>query len=321
MKYSILFLFLLITSSYASWIWDPDHGWMNSKYAPKENAQQQWKLALQQKEAKEYDEAAELFYQLHKSYPFTPEGQNALALAAECMTLDEEYYQAYLYWEEYIKTYPKSEKMPEILQKEYELGAKLVRDKDDGINLSGFKILSSAEDGIEILKKLVQNSPFLDFIDDAQLLIANYYFKTEEYKLARAEYEKLINDYSKSEWCSFAQYQIANCYWKEFRGTEFDIEILQSAKSKFEEYLQKYPDNQQAIEAKENIKKIWELMAHKQLEIAEYYIYQEKNHAARLYLQWIILKYPDTNSAAQAKLLMKKHNLEPFNTSDVQNVQ
>ena len=237
MKYFYLFLFCIISCIQADWIWSPDTGWMNSRYAPQESAQQQLARASQWKQEGNYEDAAEIYYQIHKSYPFTPEGQNSLFQAAECLALAEEYYQAHLYLEEYKTTYPRTEKLPEILQKQYEWGATLVTGKDDSINIMGFTVASSAADGVEVLKQVLQDAPFLDFVDDAQLMIANYYFKIEEYRQARLEYEKLLQEYEKSEWCSFAQFQIAHSHWKEFKSLEFDIEPLVQTKKSMKNIL------------------------------------------------------------------------------------
>ncbi len=308
MKAILYFLFLAIFSSslMATWVWNPEIGWINSKYDPQGTARSLYAQAQKLMEQKDYEQAAKIFHNITNLYPNSPEAKNALYAGAQCRFYAEDYYNSYLLYEEYISLYPDTEHLQEILEKEYEIGAILIRSPEKSTSLLGFKLSSPGAYGVEILEKLLQNAPYLKFADDARLTIANYYYKELEYKLAMENYEKLIQEYPKSEWLGFAHYQIAACHLKQFRSISYDKEPLMLAKEKFSGYLEKFPQGQQVQAAQEKKKEVIELLAQKELEVAKFYYDKGKEIAAILYLTYIMKKFEGTQTALQAKLMLSK---------------
>lgn len=306
MKNVIFFTLLILLPSlcWSTWIWSPEVGWINSKYDPQGTASSLYEQAQKMMEQKEYGQAAQIFQNITKMYPNSSQSKNSLYLAAKCRFYAEDYYASYLLYEEYISLYPDTENLQEILEKEYEIGAILIRSNTKSSSILSFS--SSATLGVEILEKLLQNAPYLKFADDARLTIANYYYKELEYKLAQENYEKLIQEYPKSEWVSFAHYQISACHLKQFQSIDYDSKPLVSAKEKLTEYLEKFPQGQQSQVAQEKKKEVIELLAQKELAVAKFYHNKGEKIATILYLAYIMKKFEGTQTAQQAKLMMSQ---------------
>ena len=351
MKRLLYFILWILSSSFlwATWIWSPEVGWVNTKYDPQGTARSLYAQGQKLMEQKNYEEAAQIFQNITQLYPNTLESKNALYLGATCRFYAKDYYNSYLLYEKYIESYPDAENLAEILEKEYEIGSILIRSTAEDVSILGIGISSSSSLGVEILEKLLQNTPYLKFADDARCTIANYYFKELEYKLAQESYEKLIKEYPQSEWVGFAHYQIAACHFKQFRSISYDVQPLISAKEKWEEYIKfrakEYTKNQPLVSDKkleeylqkeeyiqqleeyfqqekylqqdnqiqsahQKRKEIIELLAQKELAAAKYYVDQEETRAAAIYLAYIMKKFKGTQTARQAELMMSKLKVE-----------
>ncbi len=296
------------TLAQATWVWNPETGWINTKYNPTEDAKVLYQQAQKLQQAREYAKAAELFQSIAKAFPNTPEAQKSLYEGAECHTLAENYYDAYIMYEEYRSQNPYSEKTNEILAKEYEIGCILIRGKASPTTVLGFAVLSSAPLGAEILQKIITDAPYISFADDAQLTIANYYFKEEDYFLATENYEKLVKEYPKSEWVNFAQYQIAICWTAQFKGIEYDVKCLRDAQRKLEEHDKKYPQSQYLSESQAQQQKIQDTLAQKELMVAQYYLDHDQIPGAKMYLMAIVQNFAGTPTAQKAQTLLQELN-------------
>ncbi len=290
----------------ASWVWNPETGWINTKYDPQDTAQNLYQKAITLQQEKKYAEAVKVFNAIIETAPNTPEAKKSLYEAANSYYIIEKYYDAYTFYEEYLRQVPNNDKVVEILTKQYDIGIILVRGTKQSQDILDFEIQSSASLGIEILQHLIDKAAYINFADDAQLMIANYYFKNEEYQQAQIHYQKLLQNYPKSEWAGFAQYQISVCLSKQTRGPNYDVQPLQQSEKEIEKYFQTFKQDQYLQNSQNHLKKIREDMAQKELDIARYYLFQKQLPATRIYLICLIQNYGDTQVAKEAQKMLRE---------------
>lgn len=302
----ILVLGILASFVHATWIWDPNTGWVNTKYDPQETAKILYRQATQLQSQGQYRDAAPIFQSIVTIYPNTPEAHKSVYEGAQCHYLAENYYDAYLLYEEYLRRNPRSDRTNDILEKEYEIGTILIYGKVKPQTLLDFTVQSSGQEGVEILQKLVETSPYANFSDDAQLLIANYYFKLEEYRTAQEHYQKVVKDYPKSELAGFAQYQMAVCSRYEFRGLPYDARYLDQSQQHLDEYFKKFPRDSNMAQAQKYRQENLEMLAMREWNIAQFYLRHDEIPAARIYLVCLIEKYPQTKVADNARALLQQ---------------
>ncbi len=123
----ILAVFISLTfiagPAYPYWIWTPKTGkWVNPKSAVKPTPKEQFDSAKGFYDAKNYEDAKREFKKLLKAYSKSAEaaeGQYYLGLIEEAQ---DNLYQAYLAYQKVIDKYPFSERIQEIIEREYKIG-------------------------------------------------------------------------------------------------------------------------------------------------------------------------------------------------------
>ncbi len=299
-------LLLLLSFAHATWIWNPDTGWVNTKYDPQETAQILYRQATQLQSQGQYRDAAPIFQSIVVTYPNTPEAHKSVYEGAQCHYLAENYYDAYLLYEEYLRRNPRSEHTNDILAKEYEIGTILICGKVKPTAPLDFNVQSSAEEGAEILQKLIEAAPYANFADEAQLLVAAYYFKEEEYSLSQEHYQKVVKNYPKSEWAGFAQYQVAVCSRNQFRGLPYDAQHIDRSQQHLDDYFKKFSQDATMAQAQQCRQENLEMLATREWNVAQFYLKNDEIPAARIYLICLIQKYPQTKIADNARSLLQQ---------------
>lgn len=300
MKYKIISLLLILAylPIYAKWVWSPQEGWINTRYQTKDTAKKLLSNGKKFKKNKQINEARESLKTAWRYYPNSSEGKEAVLLLADIEIENKEEYQAYLYYQEFLTKYPSASNLQNILEKEYEIGSNIIRKKTKENPISG----------VEILENVIATSPYSDFADDSQMTIANYYYKEKLYLEAQLAYNDVIKKYSKSEWVPAAKYQSALCSYKTFRSIKHDSRPLKDAKKSLDRYVKNNPDRSNIKIAQKTQKEIIEKLASKDISVGEFYIQQGKAHSARIYLVYVLRKYPKTRAAQKAKFLLQKIN-------------
>ncbi|BBM84003.1 outer membrane protein assembly factor BamD [Candidatus Uabimicrobium amorphum] len=296
-KHRVLLILILIVHLpiHAKWIWTPQ-GWINTEY----NNQDQAKKLVEngKKFLKKGDKAAakESFETAWEYFPDSEEGQEALFLLAKLNEDSGNKYRAYQDLNQFLKSNPSSKKIQTIAEKQYEIGYSIIRGKTS----------TPPEKGVEILRGVINRIPHAEFADDAQMAIANFYYKNKRYQEAQVEYEELIKKHKQSEWLSRAKYLKITCLQKLYKGDEYDVTPLKNAKKEIDSYVDSYGDTNEFEAAEKAQNDITEGLARKEISIAEFYIRRDKLHSAKIYLQYVLRKYPRTRSAQKAKLLLKR---------------
>ena len=98
-----------------------------------------------------------------------------------------------------------------------------------------------------------------------------------------------------------AEYQQALSVFLQVRGVDYDQEAMRKARSRFSVYLQHNPRGNWVDEARGSLRRISEMEAQHDLQIAKYYLRESQPEAARLYLRAVLFNNPLTDAAREAK--------------------
>lgn len=299
----IIFLVSLCMGAQADeWVWNPDIGWINSRYDPRSEAQKWYTKGQEALTQKNYTEASQIFQNIVEQYPNIPEAKESLYWIGECKYRGELYYEAYQAYEEFLKRYPGSVYLPKILQNEYEIGCVFIQGKGGKSKVLGIPLASTRSWGVDILKKVLKAAPYASFADEAQRTIADYYFQEEEYQEALDAYNKLIQEYPQSKWREFAHYQIAASHLKQWRGVSHDTEEIREAEKKLKIYSEKYPEGELQEKARQMQQEIREKLAQREFSIAMYYLNLGRIPSAKIYFYYIVKEFPGTTAVLRAKV-------------------
>ena len=294
----LLISFLSIQPAYSYWIWTPKSGkWINPKNLPKDNPKDQFAYAKSFFDINKYEEARREFRKLLKAYPKSAEAaesQYYLGLTEEAQGKLYEAYQAY---QMVIDKYPFSERIQEIIEREYKIAEKFM----SGEKRKAMGVTLPVENpAIEIFGKVVENSTYGPLAPRAQYKLGLVLKGLLRYYEAEEEFNKVVSRYPDSEWSSAAKFQIATCRASLSKGSAYDQGAAQEAKERFEEFVKEHPDAVLSLDVEKNISNIREKEAEASYNIAQFYEKQEVFNSAKIYYEDIIKNYADSPWASQA---------------------
>lgn len=295
---TVLLSLSIVSSAYSYWVWTPEtNRWVNPKYAPKPNPREQFTFAKDYFNRRDYIRAMREFARLIDYFPRAEqaaESQYYIALCLEKMIRPYEAYQAY---QKVIDKYPYSQRVEEIIKRQYNIAVRFM----EGERRKILGVSFPAQDlAIEIFRKIIENSPYGEYAPIAQYKIGLVLKALRRADEAKEEFEKVISNYPNSEWSEAAKFQIALCAAKIAPGPEYSQEISKEAQDKFQEFLKTHPDAQLSKEAEAKINELREKEAESNFKIGQFYERIKKPQSAKIYYQYIVNNFSDSKWSPQA---------------------
>ena len=299
---------LSVSPAYPYWIWTPKTGkWINPKHQVKPTPKEQFDFAKAFYDEKKYEDAKREFKNLLRKYPKSleaSESQYYLGLIEEAQGNLYEAYQAY---QKVIDKYPFSERIQEIIEREYKIAERFMAgEKRKAMGVT----LPLDNPAIEIFTKVVENSSFGSLAPKAQYKLGLVLKSQLRYYEAEDAFNKVISNYPDSEWVEPSKFQLAACRAAVSRGSAYDQGAAQEAKQKFEEFVKEHPEAALSQEAEKNINQLKEKEAEASYNIARFYEKQKIYESARIYYNDTVNNYPDSVWAVRAserlRLMEKK---------------
>ncbi len=165
----------------------------------------------------------------------------------------------------------------------YDLGMKFMKKK-------------KYEKAREVLTRLIELYPRSKYAPRAKLAIADSYFKKKDLTntlMAINEYQEFLALYPYHPRASYAQYQIAMCYYRRMRKPGRDQEATLKAIEEFKKVIEKYPLAEEAKLAKEKLKECRIRYAEHIFGIANFYFKIKAYRASYQRFKMIIKDYSE----------------------------
>ncbi len=299
---SLIFTFSL-SSANAYWIWTPKTGkWVNPKAAVKATPKDQFDFAKGLYESKEYENAKKELKKILTKYPKSSEAAESQFYLAQIEDDRGDLWGAYQNYQKVIDKYPFSERIADIIEREYNIAEKFM----GGAKRKAWGITIPVDNPAkEIFKKVVENSPYGSLAAKAQYKLGLVFKSSLELYDAEEAFNKVVTNYPDSEWAAAAKFQIASCRASMSRGPAYDQVSSKEAKDKFKEFVRAHPDAELSKEAEKNIEFLSEKEAESNFETARFYEKQKNYKAAEIYYKAIIDGSPRSGWAAKAAERLK----------------
>lgn len=293
-----VFFALSLSPAYSYWIWTPKTGkWINPKAQVKSTPKEQFDFAKSLYDIKQYEEAKREFKKVLKAYPKSleaAESQYYLGLIEEAQN---NLYGAYQAYQKVIDKYPFSERIPQIIEREYKIGEAFM----EGTKRKAAGVVLAVENpAIEIFTKVIENSTYGPQAAAAQYKLGLVLKGLLRYYEAEEAFNKVVSNYPDSEWAEAAKFQIASCRAAVSRGPDYDQGAAKEAKEKFETFVREHPDAALSRDAEKNIERLNEKEAQSYYNIGRFYEKQKAIEAAKIYYNDIINNYSGSVWAAKA---------------------
>ena len=150
-----------------------------------------------------------------------------------------------------------------------------IRDSSNAIELVRKK---DFVDAAILFEDIERQYPYSKWSNQAQLMTAFCYFKSQMHEESIDALERFIALYPSSKKISYAYYLRALNYFEQIKDVERDQSLTTKSKQAFYEVVNRYPESEFADDAYEKIDIINDRLAAKEIVIARYYQF---NH------QWI----------------------------------
>jgi len=297
MRKSIILLILLLFSfeAYPFWIWSPKtQEWKNPKYSALATPYLQYKQALKYFEEDEFKEAYEEFKKLLVNYPDAKEAAEAQYYLARCLEKFDKPYDAFLEYQKLINSYPNSQRINEVVEREYNIGEYFLnKEHKEWLGLSLYDFVEHPS--IQIFGGIVDNVPYSEYAHRAQYKLGMILFQLGRYEESREAFQKVIDNYSDSEWAAPAKYQLALATSQAFPGADYDSSYLKEATSRLDEFIKDHPEAKISAEAEDQLTVLRNKEARKVFDTGQFYENQDQYKSGVIYYKKVVKNYPDSD--------------------------
>ncbi len=297
MRKSIILLILLLFSFdvYPFWIWSPKtQEWKNPKYAALATPYLQYKQALKSFEEERFKDAYREFKKLLIHYPDAREAAQAQYYLGRCLVKLDKHYEAFKEYQKLIDSYPNSQRINEVVEREYNIGEYFLnREHKKWLGLSLYDFVEHPS--IEIFRSIVSKIPYSEYAPRAQYKVGTILVQLSRYEEAREAFQKVIDNYSDSEWAAPAKYQLALATSKASPGADYDSTYLKEAASRLDEFIKSHPEAKISRQAEDQLKMLRNKEAKKAFDTGQFYENQEKYESGIIYYKKVVNNHPDSD--------------------------
>jgi outer membrane protein assembly factor BamD len=154
---------------------------------------------------------------------------------------------------------------------------------------------------LESFERILFYHPSSAYVDNAQYWLGRTYLAKKDYDQATVEFDYLIRNFPNSDQLEDAYFYRAKAYVHGAPGYEKDLSDLEKAIRYFDEFLTQYPNSKYTEDVRNEILAARNRLAKKELESGKLYEKLKEPNAAIYYYKYILERYPETESAGEAK--------------------
>jgi outer membrane protein assembly factor BamD len=157
---------------------------------------------------------------------------------------------------------------------------------------------------IGYFQEVIDNYPYSDHAVLAELAIADTHFRQRSFAEAQSYYQDFVELHPNHARVPYAIYRNGLCSYEQMRAEDRDQAPTREATAQFEALLERYPDAEEAADARTRLAETRGRLARHELQIADFYYDQGTYHAAVARYQRALDGYPDHegNLETQARI-------------------
>jgi outer membrane protein assembly factor BamD len=172
----------------------------------------------------------------------------------------------------------------------------LMKDAEEEISSDHYQI------AVEKLKVIKNKFPYSKQATEAHLRIADVYFLQDSFAEAAAVYESFRDLHPKHEKTAYAMFRLAKSYFNDIPSPiSRDLTPATRAMDAYLDFTRRYPLAPENEEAKKDIAEIRNLLAEKEVYVADFYFKRGFYDSAKPRYKKVLELYPETRVAKQAE--------------------
>ena len=211
-------------------------------------------------------------------------------------------------YDKFLTDYPTSELYETVLDRQYSVATAFLAGEKKTI-LKIFKV-RGYDDGVKMMEKISDRSGDAPIGVDALVSVAQSYEKRQKFEEAYLEWSQISSKWPTGQIGRDALLAMARCKHAAYKGPKYDASNLISAKTYYENFKLRYPEDAQKLDIDAKLKLIDEQMAYKQFFIGQYYQQTGSWQPASMYYQTVVDGWPESTATKMAKQQIDKSNLK-----------
>lgn len=214
-------------------------------------------------------------------------------------------YQALFDYERVIRDFPGSEEFVIAVEREVDIATRY----SNGLKKKffGLRIENASDLAVEIFIRAQERLPGSALAERASIQLADHYFVRRDMALAEEAYELYMLNFPNGPNSLKALKRRIYANIARFRGPRYDGGGLIDASILTQRLMDLYPAEAEKEELDEKmLERLDDSAARQMLETARWYLRTEDPPGARLTLQRLVIKHPDTPAASDAMDLMER---------------
>jgi outer membrane protein assembly factor BamD len=153
---------------------------------------------------------------------------------------------------------------------------------------------------IQKYKALLDQYPFDQHAEEAELKIAQAYYAAERYPEAIAAFGNFERMHPTSQYLPETEYHRGLAYLSQYTTADRDQQALTNGLNTFKNIVDRFPGTPWAERATLRIRECREALARHEAEVASYYLQRKSWRAAETRLRGLLIDYPETDATASA---------------------
>ncbi|MBZ8135200.1 outer membrane protein assembly factor BamD [Afifella sp. IM 167] len=172
----------------------------------------------------------------------------------------------------------------------------------DRLYNEGLALMNEGEvaDAKKKFAEVDKQHPYSEYARRSMVLSAYLNYKRGDYQEAVNEAKRFVTLFPASEDAAYAQYIIAESYYRQIPDVTRDQEMTQRALLAYGEILRKYPDSEYADDARRKIEFGRDQLAGKEMQTGRYYMERQEYLAAINRFKTVITAYQTTRHVEEA---------------------
>ncbi len=241
----------------------------------------------------------EAIEQLKQDFPEIAGPDLDAFLAAEVLYCEGKFTRAGRAYEKFLSEYPQSELYEAVLDRQFAIATAYLGGLKRPV-LGIFRMTGYAE-GERIMDRIIDRAGNSPLAMKAALAVADSYETRGKFVEAHERWSEISSRWPTGQIGRDALLGMARCKHAAYKGPNYDSTHLISAKSYYERFKMRYPQDAEGLDVDGRLKQIDEQLAYKQLSVGEHYQRAGNKQAANLYYQMVVDDWPESTAARMAK--------------------
>ena len=224
-------------------------------------------------------------------------------IEAEMLFCEGRFVRAVRSYDKFLAEFPESEFHQAALDRQFAIATAFLAGRK--IRVLGVFTIRGYASGERIMEKITDSTGDAPIAVKAAVATAESMEKRGKFEPAYHKWSQIASRWPTGQTGKDALLAMARCKHAAYRGPKYDASNLISAKSYYENFRLRYPEDAEKLGIEDKLKQINEQLAYKQFSIGRYYEQTGSKQSANFYYQMVADSWPDSTAV---KMMQERQN-------------